>query len=63
MPDEPTPGLEALQEALAAGDMDRVRGALVSLGKEEQRLLRQELGAQTFERTRLAATRGMRAAK
>ena len=60
MPDEVTPGLEALQNALADGDMDRVREVLVSLDKEDQDLLRQELGAQTFERTRRSATRGGR---
>ena len=63
MPDEVTPGLEALQNALADGDMDRVREVLVSLDKEDQDLLRQELGAQTFERTRRSATRGGRGAK
>ena len=63
MPDEVTPGLEALQTALADGEMDGVREALVSLDKDEQALLRQELGPQTFERTRAAATRGRRGAK
>ena len=63
MPDEVTPGLEALQNALADGDMDRVREVLVSLDKEDQDLLRQELGAQTFERTRRSATRSRRGAK
>src|SRR5262245_35008065 len=43
--------------------MDRVREALVSLDPEEEDLLRQELGAQTFERTRRSATRGRRGAK
>lgn len=63
MPDEVTPGLEALQQALTAGDMDALREALVSLDQDEQDLLRQELGPQAFERTRRSATRGRRGAK
>jgi pimeloyl-ACP methyl ester carboxylesterase len=63
VPEDVTPGLEALQQALADGDMDRVREALVSLDPEEQDLLRQELGDHAFERTRRSATRGKRGPK
>lgn len=58
-----TPGLDRLQAALAEGDMDRVRGELLALGPEDQRLLAQDIGPGAVRRARSAAGRGRRAAK
>ena len=58
-----TPRLDRLQAALAAADLDAVRGILLELDGEEQRLLEQGMGSEAFERSRRAAARGRRRGK
>ena len=58
-----TPRLNRLQAALAVGDLDAVRGILLELDGEEQRLLEQGMGREAFERSRRSAARGRRRGK
>ena len=58
-----TPQLDRLQAALAAADLDVVRGILLELDGEERRLLEQGMGSDAFERARKAAARGRRRGK
>jgi pimeloyl-ACP methyl ester carboxylesterase len=58
-----TPRLDRLQAALAAADLDTVRGILLELDGEERQLLEQGMGSETFERARRAAARGRRRGK
>jgi pimeloyl-ACP methyl ester carboxylesterase len=58
-----TPRLARLQAALAAADLDTVRGILLELDADERRLLQQGMGSDAFERARKAAARGRRRGK
>jgi pimeloyl-ACP methyl ester carboxylesterase len=58
-----TPRLDRLQAALAAADLDTVRGILLELDGEERRLLEQGMGSDAFERACKAAARGRRRGK
>src|SRR5690242_2053967 len=53
-----TPGLDRMQAALADGDLDALRRALLELDEREQQLAREEMGAEPFRRAREAAARG-----
>lgn len=63
MADERTPGLDQLQHALDAGDIDAARRALLTLPPRERELLAEEIGPAALERTRSAAARGRRRGK
>ena len=63
MADERTPGLDQLQHALDAGDIDAARRALLTLPPRERELLEEEIGPGALERTRSAAARGRRRGK
>jgi pimeloyl-ACP methyl ester carboxylesterase len=58
-----TPGLDALQDALAAGDVASARRALLSLSGRELELFREEIGDEAAERAVRSAARGRRRAK
>jgi pimeloyl-ACP methyl ester carboxylesterase len=61
--DAETPQLNLIQEALAAGDLDGVRRALLDLDGREEELAREEMGAEAFERAKQAAAAGGRRGK
>lgn len=58
-----TPRLDEIQEALDAGDIDRVRRLLLEVDGRDRDLLLEELGPDAFERARGAAARGGRRGK
>ena len=57
------PGLDALQDALAAGDVAGARRALLRLSERELELFREEIGDEAADRAVKAAARGRRRAK
>ncbi len=60
MAEEATPGLDALQDALDAGDIGAVRRQLLTLSEHELTLLREDIGAAAVERSLQAASRNRR---
>ena len=60
MAEEGTPRLDALQDALDAGDIGNVRRELLALSDDELALLREDIGAAGVERALQAASRSRR---
>ncbi len=60
MAQEGTPGLDALQGALDAGDIGTVRRQLLTLSEPELELLREDIGAAALDRSLRAASRNRR---
>jgi hypothetical protein len=57
------PGLDELQRALASGDLDRIRRAVLQLDAREQRVLEARLGADEVEQITRRVRRARRAAR